>query len=37
MFMLQDTFRQMLDDIAPYTPMEEVGPATQADIDDSHS
>ena len=37
MFMLQDTFRQMLDDIAPYTPMEEVGPATQADIDDFHS
>lgn len=33
MFMLQDTFRQMLDDIAPYTPMEEVRPATQADID----
>jgi len=23
----------MLDDIAPYTPMEEVRPATQADID----
>ncbi len=33
MFRATNTFQKMLDDIAPYAQMEEVRPATQADID----